>query len=453
MILDSVITLPKDNKTHKRSPDDISKAIDESFVTCDTYVLQEALRIKEDREKAGISQQSQSSLSQLSQNSHPHSNSSAINGTQGNTKKALKPTGRAGCCALVLLLVDGYMFFAHAGDCRAVMASHYLERKVHLSTSNSSDGSDKTGNTVFSGTVQSSKSSTDTQGDDPSPPKLQRVEGKEDNEGIKSMTAIHNDDDGDQTGTDIDDKNGKEGQTVYHNPGFYITDYFLEGHALGRTSNNSDSTTSSSNGDTNGHDKHENHEGSRQRFDNRKNPFRHIINNVEVYGITNDHTCDDSDETEAIARKYFYFILLSSLGNNNNDDDDDDDDEEEEEEEQEEYTNISSVSCSFYSYIPHLPSPSSSFTISLYIILMYLSTGTNADANPIRSSINDKRLSGINAPKRVAGSLAVTRAMGDGYLKRKDLSVRPYIEHCPYITCRPTINYRSIHETGMHCDD
>jgi serine/threonine protein phosphatase PrpC len=46
--------------------------------------------------------------------------------------------------------------------------------------------------------------------------------------------------------------------------------------------------------------------------------------------------------------------------------------------------------------------------------------------------------------KRVAGSLAVTRALGDAYLKTPRLSFFPYKTHTPYITARPEVNCRHI---------
>lgn len=46
--------------------------------------------------------------------------------------------------------------------------------------------------------------------------------------------------------------------------------------------------------------------------------------------------------------------------------------------------------------------------------------------------------------KRVAGSLAVTRALGDAYLKTPRLSFFPYKRHAPYITARPEVNCRII---------
>lgn len=50
--------------------------------------------------------------------------------------------------------------------------------------------------------------------------------------------------------------------------------------------------------------------------------------------------------------------------------------------------------------------------------------------------------------KRVAGSLAVTRALGDAYLKTPLLSFRPYKNHAPYITALPEVNYRPLLKDG-----
>lgn len=50
--------------------------------------------------------------------------------------------------------------------------------------------------------------------------------------------------------------------------------------------------------------------------------------------------------------------------------------------------------------------------------------------------------------KRVAGSLAVTRALGDAYLKTPLLSFLPYKSHAPYITARPEVNCRQLLKNG-----
>ena len=73
----------------------------------------------------------------------------------------------------------------------------------------------------------------------------------------------------------------------------------------------------------------------------------------------------------------------------------------------------------------------------------------NKDPQPLRQSDNDRKLYGSRAPMRVAGSLAVTRALGDGYLKISDLSSSIYKEYVPYITCRPTIHARKLLPTDL----
>ena len=50
--------------------------------------------------------------------------------------------------------------------------------------------------------------------------------------------------------------------------------------------------------------------------------------------------------------------------------------------------------------------------------------------------------------KRVAGSLAVTRALGDAYLKTPLLSFLPFKSHAPYITARPEVNCRPLVKGG-----
>ena len=64
----------------------------------------------------------------------------------------------------------------------------------------------------------------------------------------------------------------------------------------------------------------------------------------------------------------------------------------------------------------------------------------SSDAQAVR--YNERDLIGKStgsAMKRVAGSLMVTRALGDGYLKRKELSMHPFEEHVPYITAKPKV--------------
>ena len=57
--------------------------------------------------------------------------------------------------------------------------------------------------------------------------------------------------------------------------------------------------------------------------------------------------------------------------------------------------------------------------------------------------------------QRVAGSLAVTRALGDAYLKTPKLSFYPYKRHAPYISALPQVSRRILakdEESGELCD-
>ena len=58
----------------------------------------------------------------------------------------------------------------------------------------------------------------------------------------------------------------------------------------------------------------------------------------------------------------------------------------------------------------------------------------STDPVPFRASNRSVK---SNGPQRVAGSLMVTRALGDAYLKDSELSDPPFKEHCPYITAQP----------------
>jgi len=66
----------------------------------------------------------------------------------------------------------------------------------------------------------------------------------------------------------------------------------------------------------------------------------------------------------------------------------------------------------------------------------------SSDPSPIRTSENDKGQR--HAPVRVAGTLSVTRALGDGYLKTSCLSHAPFNRFLPYITCKPTVTVKPI---------
>lgn len=66
------------------------------------------------------------------------------------------------------------------------------------------------------------------------------------------------------------------------------------------------------------------------------------------------------------------------------------------------------------------------------------------DKKPIRMSVKDARYNSKNGIDRVAGSLAVTRALGDAYLKRKNLSFEPYKQYVPYITAEPEVTVHKL---------
>ncbi|CAH0476278.1 unnamed protein product [Peronospora belbahrii] len=69
------------------------------------------------------------------------------------------------------------------------------------------------------------------------------------------------------------------------------------------------------------------------------------------------------------------------------------------------------------------------------------------DQNAIRMSKDDQATgAGIIGVKRVAGSLAITRAFGDFYLKCPELSSAPFKSKVPYITSEPSIT--TVHMDG-----
>ena len=67
-------------------------------------------------------------------------------------------------------------------------------------------------------------------------------------------------------------------------------------------------------------------------------------------------------------------LLLSAVTLYYDNDDDDDGDDDGGGDDDDEHTNMASTLRSFYSYIPHFPSPSPSFLISLYIIVIVWTT-------------------------------------------------------------------------------
>jgi len=62
----------------------------------------------------------------------------------------------------------------------------------------------------------------------------------------------------------------------------------------------------------------------------------------------------------------------------------------------------------------------------------------SGDENAIRKNEKNTNNS-VYAVDRVAGSLMVTRAIGDAYLKHKDYSYNPLIPHLPYISAEPDV--------------
>ncbi|TMW66759.1 hypothetical protein Poli38472_014071 [Pythium oligandrum] len=75
------------------------------------------------------------------------------------------------------------------------------------------------------------------------------------------------------------------------------------------------------------------------------------------------------------------------------------------------------------------------------------------DRNAIRYS-KDEQSNGANQGgygiKRVAGSLAVTRAFGDFYLKCEELSSAPFKSKVPYITVEPSVSVHQIEDDEQY---
>jgi serine/threonine protein phosphatase PrpC len=65
------------------------------------------------------------------------------------------------------------------------------------------------------------------------------------------------------------------------------------------------------------------------------------------------------------------------------------------------------------------------------------------DPRPLRSTVNSHVIN-YDLPLRVAGSLMVTRALGDAYLKVAALSTSPFAQYCPYITAEPEMYTHQI---------
>ncbi len=311
-LLDIIVkNIMKFDEKDKYIHESIAKAIDESFIECDKIILEEALRIHHFRRDGG------GITGQLSQESQPYRDK---NGHMIN--KPLKPTGRAGSCALVMLILNGTMYFAHSGDCRAVICSS--SRSPQTTIANGSSPSDTKNNKSPQSSAKKRKIySQDSPG----------VRGHKDTAAAASPSI--------------------ETSPIGFPVDFTSKDYFLE------------EINSAKLNDTVLHS-----DKKRGREEGGKG-FSCSIRGLRMQGITVDHSPNLSVEADAIK-------------------------------------------------------------------------GTNLDKQPIRRSIGDRVKPPPNAPLRVAGSLAVTRALGDGYLKMKELSVEPFASYCPYITCRPSVNWRKI---------
>jgi hypothetical protein len=75
-----------------------------------------------------------------------------------------------------------------------------------------------------------------------------------------------------------------------------------------------------------------------------------------------------------------------------------------------------------------------------------------AEADLVRARTNDApraiASNGKGGIERVGGSLSVTRALGDAYLKTPLLSFPPYREHAPYISALPEVSSRVLNVNG-----
>lgn len=293
----------------RREPETLATLLDKSFAECDNIILNEAMRIK------GL-RQHKAELNRGRENVPP--------------MPMQKPIGRAGCCALVMLIHNNIQYFAHVGDCRAVMTS------IESAPSSSSSPSHAGGGHA-SPVAKSAKT--------------------EHASGPRAMTGVGDD------GPNFDSAPATPKQSVSrpNHAGFCQRDYHLEEARLSPHG-------SSGSGRRSRH--------KRLRDDSGEHFFVYSSEGLLVQSVTSDHCCESRAEAQT--------ILASS-----------------------------------------------------------------SDPNPIRTSVSDKRLSKAAqvGPLRVAGSLAVTRALGDGYLKTKTLSGKPYSDYCPYITCRPTIRWRELRPT------
>eukprot|EP00002_Diphylleia_rotans_P020506 TRINITY_DN3976_c0_g2_i1.p1 TRINITY_DN3976_c0_g2~~TRINITY_DN3976_c0_g2_i1.p1 ORF type:complete len:486 (+),score=113.91 TRINITY_DN3976_c0_g2_i1:229-1686(+) len=71
----------------------------------------------------------------------------------------------------------------------------------------------------------------------------------------------------------------------------------------------------------------------------------------------------------------------------------------------------------------------------------------SGDRNAIRCSPQDIRAGNSKAIPRVAGFLAVTRSLGDFYLKDPEIAKRAQLRYCPYLTCEPDVKVFTIDQS------
>ena len=97
-LLDTIIknlsTVPISNRTFAR----VAEIIDDAFVQCDSLILKEAIR-----------------LHKTSQTAKATSSNSGILAGRVGKDKSKKVMGRAGSCAIVVVVTAGLMFLAHVG--------------------------------------------------------------------------------------------------------------------------------------------------------------------------------------------------------------------------------------------------------------------------------------------------------------------------------------------------
>ena len=363
MIISEVKLLSEDRRVLHEN---IIQIIHDSFVKCDELILTEAIRIKNQGDAKISLMNSENSNSADMTAPLPQIKQSNVKLV---TTTLVKPMGRAGCCAIVLIVFNQTLYFGHTGDCRAVLFSDKGER----------------------GEIEESskKKKKKNQQNDPAPSSCIKQVGEESSE----VAAVV--DEGDTKEIEVreeEEEEEEEEEKKKENENeevdsiatldlavgsdFAVSDLFLEEVQVRLSSAASSSTSSSSSSSSvSGNALGQGKKRARVQIGGLGGAggkaFCEARYGQTLEGITLDHNCYLEDEAKAVAYQ-------------------------------------------------------------------------TSDPNPIRPSDADRRANGSLAPPRVAGSLAVTRALGDGYLKRKELSAEPYVGFVPYITCRPTVSYRPI---------